>query len=539
MIAPSIFICHDLDLHEETQFEVQVFKQLCQKLQKVHAEVILYAGRASDEGFFAFFLQHISTCQWFLLFQTESAIASASVQGAVNIAKMRLEQKQIQGVVRFIALPDEAVEPPPGWSTLLTFGATQDYQRALEKLLLTLPFGQEAAVLTDPEASFRETGETRAVPYEQPQQSFYESPLIAPPPSVAELTTGPLPAMPAYKYTQVDPPAADRHTQVDRRPDIASPNPPLTLAIDQPVKLPRRIPKEYMVLSAILASVLILGVLMFTVVLPLRASGTHPSGGSPLSTIATAGIWPTTNTTATAGAQASSTASAQGTASAQSTATANAQATASAQGTATANAQATAVAQAAASTPQGLYVVTTRRTPNVTDPLTGASSLKWDVLTFSGGGSCGYTSGAYHATMPQSGFFAFCQAEATNYSNFLYQVRMTILHGSGSDGGGLLFRTAGNAQYRLRIGIDGSYDLVTPAKTLTSGTSSAIKTGLGQSNLVAVAARGSTIDIYVNKVLIITLTDTTSSVGQIGVMGVDFSTTAVDVAFSNAQIWLL
>lgn len=538
MIAPSIFICHDLDLHEETQFEVQIFKQLYQKLQKVHAEVILYAGRASDEGFFAFFLQHISSCQWFLLFQTESAIASASVQGAVNIAKMRLEQKQMQGAVRFIALPDEAVGPPPEWSTLLTFGATQDYQRALEKLLLTLPFGQEATALADHDISFRETGGARAVPYEQPQLLLHESPLIAPSPSVADLTTGPLPAMPVYKHTQVDPPATDRYTQVDP-PGMISPNPPLMLAIDQPVKLPRRIPKEYMVLSAILASVLILGVLMFDVVLPLRASGTHPSGRSPVSAIATAGIWPTTNTTATAGAQASSTAAAQATASAQSTATANAQATAVAQGTATANAQATAAAQATASTPQGLYVVTTRRTPNVTDPLAGASGLKWDVLTFSGGGSCGYTNGAYHATMPQSGFFAFCQAEATNYSNFLYQVRMTILHGSGSDGGGLLFRVAGNAQYRLRIGIDGSYDLVTPAKTLTSGTSSAIKTGLGQSNLVAVAARGSTIDIYVNKVLIITLTDTTSSVGKIGVMGVDFSTTAVDVAFSNAQIWLL
>jgi hypothetical protein len=130
-------------------------------------------------------------------------------------------------------------------------------------------------------------------------------------------------------------------------------------------------------------------------------------------------------------------------------------------------------------------------------------------------------------------------AEASNYGNFLYQVRMTVLSGSGNDGGGLIFRTVGSAQCRLRVSIDGSYDLAMLGKPLTSGTSSAIKTGLNQTNLVAVAARGTTIDIYINGTLIINLTETTSSTGQIGLMGVDFSTTTVNVAYSDAQIWLL
>ncbi len=202
---------------------------------------------------------------------------------------------------------------------------------------------------------------------------------------------------------------------------------------------------------------------------------------------------------------------------------------------ATASAQATATA----STPQGLYDITTANAPNVTDPMTGPSGLKWDVLNYSGGGSCGYIGGAYHAIMPQADAFASCMAEATNYGNFLYQVRMTVLSGSQADGGGLIFRAAGNALYRLHIGIDGSYDLVTPAKSLISSSSAAIKTGLNQTNLVAIAAQGSTISIYVNGALITTLTDTTSSAGEIGLMGVDFSKTAVNVVFSDAQIWLL
>ncbi|MGH2480144.1 MAG: hypothetical protein ACRDHW_10855, partial [Ktedonobacteraceae bacterium] len=239
MIATRIFLCHDLDLHEERQFEVHIFQQLCQKLQKGYAEIILCAGRASDEGFLAFFLQHVSTCQWFLLFQTESAVESAGVQSAVSIAKMRVEQRHMQGIVRFIALPGEAAESPQEWSNLLTFGATPDYQRALEKLLLALSLDQESAVQTDPVTSppvaLRRTTEgDRATPVDQ--WSFHDPPLLAPPPPVVDLITAPLPAMPAYKYTQVDPPA------------VASLNPAPMCASDQPVKLPLRVPKRHMVL---------------------------------------------------------------------------------------------------------------------------------------------------------------------------------------------------------------------------------------------------------------------------------------------------
>ncbi|HEY7418318.1 MAG TPA: hypothetical protein VH593_24265, partial [Ktedonobacteraceae bacterium] len=504
MVATRIFICHDLDLQEETRLEVQIFKQMCQRLRSVQAEVVLYTGHASDDGFLTFFYQQILACQWFLLFQTESAARVSSIQSAVSIAKTRVDQKQMQGILRFIAPPSEAREQPPLWSTLPTFGPTPDYQRALEELLLALPLslGQEAPVKADSSASppvaiLEATEEASATPYNQ--LSFYDPPPVAvppppvvvPPPSAVNFTaSAPFSARSLYEQTQGSQPVAALRNSASKSTS------------DRPVKLspvrvslpPVRVSKKQIVLSTVIAAVLILTGLMFTMVLPLYASGAPSSAGSPTSVSTKPGIGHTTNTT-TPGAQASATANAQ--------AAANAQATANAQ--AAANAQATAFA----STPQGLYVVTTGNAPNVADSLAGQSGLGWDVFTYSGGGGCGYTGGAYHATMPQSGAFASCMAETTNYSNFLYQVSMTVLSGSQADGGGLIFRTAGNVQYRLHIGIDGSYDLVTPAQSLVSSTSSAIKTGVGQTNLVAIAAYGGTINIYINGTLIDTLTDTT------------------------------
>ncbi|HET8846664.1 MAG TPA: hypothetical protein VFN35_34700, partial [Ktedonobacteraceae bacterium] len=377
----------------------------------------------------------------------------------------------------------------------------------------------------------------------------YDQRLIMPPPPVAGLETTPVQrrnqAILSDFLSPASAPFSLEQTQVNSPATVL--NSTSMSEIDRPTKLPRRLSKGQMWLSVGLASALLLGVL-FTVVLPLRVSSTHRPG-TPLasSSSATPGTWPTANDTATAGAQASTTASARGTTTAQASATASTQSTAIAQASATTSAQGTVSAQgtasalstATASTPQGLYMVTTKKAPNVSDLLSGPGSLKWDVLTYSGGGGCSYSGGSYHATMPQSGFFATCMAEASNYSNFLYQVHMTITGGSGGDGGGLVFRSAGSTAYRLRVGIDGSYDLVSPAKTLASGNSATIKTGLNQTNLVAVAAHGNAIDIYINGTLVIDLTNITPGTGKIGLMGVDFSRTAVAVTYNDAQIWLL
>lgn len=171
------------------------------------------------------------------------------------------------------------------------------------------------------------------------------------------------------------------------------------------------------------------------------------------------------------------------------------------------------------------------------DPLTAQDANQWSLVTFTGGaGGCGFSNGAYHAVAAQAGSFAICTAQATNFANFTYQVQMTILSGTTQDGGGLIFRSSNGSAYRFRVGINGSFDLVDQIKELASGSSPAIKTGLNQTNLLTVVARGSSISLYVNKQLIANVHDSLSGSGSIGMLAVDF-TNPTDVAFNNAQVW--
>ena len=63
-----------------------------------------------------------------------------------------------------------------------------------------------------------------------------------------------------------------------------------------------------------------------------------------------------------------------------------------------------------------------------------------------------------------------------------------------------------------------------------------INTGLNQSNLIAAVASGSTIDLYVNLHHIDSVSDSTYTSGQIGVVA--FSTgDPTEVAFNNAKVW--
>lgn len=171
------------------------------------------------------------------------------------------------------------------------------------------------------------------------------------------------------------------------------------------------------------------------------------------------------------------------------------------------------------------------------DPLSAQNANKWDVFTYTGNvGGCSYLNGAYHAIMKQAGTVSLCMAQATNFSNFTYQVNMTILSGTAADGGGLIFRSTGGKSYRFRVGTDGSFDLVDEPQSLIASSNAAIKTGLNQTNVLMVKAQGSSISLYVNNVLIAKITDSFASSGAIGVFAVDFSQ-PTDIAFSHAQVW--
>jgi serine/threonine protein kinase len=173
------------------------------------------------------------------------------------------------------------------------------------------------------------------------------------------------------------------------------------------------------------------------------------------------------------------------------------------------------------------------------DPLHNESGYNWDEVA-NGNGSCTFTGEAYHVTTSHSGHFQPC-TEATNFSNFVYQVQMTITTG---ESGGILFRVDSTHSkfYYFRISQDGSFEFGlskgSSIQVLQNGTSLTIKSGLNQSNLMAVVASGSNIDLYVNHQHIAYFNDSTYSQGQLGVCAQDASR-ATEVIYRDAAVWKL
>ena len=109
--------------------------------------------------------------------------------------------------------------------------------------------------------------------------------------------------------------------------------------------------------------------------------------------------------------------------------------------------------------------------------------------------------------------------------------------------GGISLRdtTAKAYAYYFMICQDGTYaffrydGFTAPVQTLRSGSSTAIITGLKQSNLVAIVANGASFDLYVNHQRIDSVSDGSYSQGEFGVSA-DANTTA---AYTFARMWTL
>lgn len=247
--------------------------------------------------------------------------------------------------------------------------------------------------------------------------------------------------------------------------------------------------------------------------------------------------------TATVNAQTTLTAQANAQATANTLATSTAQANA----TATAQASATAAVSATATALQAVLSQATSGNPKLTDLLSAPGNNNWDQLSASNStqsGSCAYSGGAYNASMPTKGYFQPCYAEAPTFSNFAYQVQMTIKQG---DEGGILFRAdpTNSKFYLFRITQSGAYDLFvyidnqgTHAKNLLSNSTSLFKQGLNQSNTITVVARGGSMYFYINGQYLDGVSNSTLSSGKIGVFG-ESNTNPTVVAFSNAEVWQL
>jgi eukaryotic-like serine/threonine-protein kinase len=153
-------------------------------------------------------------------------------------------------------------------------------------------------------------------------------------------------------------------------------------------------------------------------------------------------------------------------------------------------------------------------------------------------GYCTFTSGVYHASIALSGYFHSCLALGKDFSDFSYQVNMTIVSG---DYGGIVFRAdrAATHFYYFLIDHSGNYNLKAyfdkngDYNLIASGSSGAIDASPNAMNTLGVVAHSSSIDLYVNGQDIQSVNDGTFTHGQIGIVVL-----SGDAAFSDAKVWV-
>ena len=156
--------------------------------------------------------------------------------------------------------------------------------------------------------------------------------------------------------------------------------------------------------------------------------------------------------------------------------------------------------------------------------------------------SCQFTEGAYHIVESKLGWFYNCGPLISDFANFAFEVQMNIVKG---DCGGMLFRYKYNKFYYFGICQDGYYSLylymdgtADNAKKMKADFTPAFRQGTNQTNLIAVAATGNTITLYVNQQQVTTVQDSTYTHGKIGLFAYDYRD-PTEVAYTNAKVWTL
>jgi hypothetical protein len=188
--------------------------------------------------------------------------------------------------------------------------------------------------------------------------------------------------------------------------------------------------------------------------------------------------------------------------------------------------------------------------PVINDPLKDNSQgYTWDIQS-DANGSCNFAQGHYLlAASAGLDNGIGCQAEAPQgtFSNFVYQIQMTILSGVNNDqsGAGLTFRTntAGTGQqYQVLFDAKGDWQVSTDVKDLNGGICTNpcphFHTGFNQPNVITVRAAGNFIQIQINGYDLSSYTDSTYSSGAIGVQ-MNPGTENSSVAFANVRVWQL
>ena len=174
------------------------------------------------------------------------------------------------------------------------------------------------------------------------------------------------------------------------------------------------------------------------------------------------------------------------------------------------------------------------------------SAINWQEGTNDQQASCVFDDKGYVAFQPLAGYFHACIAQKTDYTNFTYEVAMTIEQG---EFGGIVFRAEDSIDshyYIFRIHTDGTYWLyrfvdrnIDHAILLQHSSTQLFNKGLGKRNIIAVVAQGSSLTLYINRQQVCALQDGGYTHGQIGVFAGSLYQSPSQVIFENAKVWVL
>lgn len=165
----------------------------------------------------------------------------------------------------------------------------------------------------------------------------------------------------------------------------------------------------------------------------------------------------------------------------------------------------------------------------------------WDVYAVDTyGGACQFAKDGYHV-FEQQKYVQTCRPTTGQFGNVALEVQMKVIKGNC---GGVTFRDDGRtAAYHFEVCQDGTfmlyrYDASGSATTELSDSSTAIKKGLNQSNLLAVVAINAQFDLYINGQHIDSISDNTLPQGYIGLRA-SYYGSVVEVVYSNIKVWTL
>jgi hypothetical protein len=185
--------------------------------------------------------------------------------------------------------------------------------------------------------------------------------------------------------------------------------------------------------------------------------------------------------------------------------------------------------------------------PVVNDPLNNNSQgYGWDEGQ-AGGGSCNFVPEQHYVlSAPANGNSVGCNTENPkgSFSNFVYQIKMTIRQGidDGITGeAGPTFRVHDNAPgYQVSFDVNGNWSVTYNSTMLSQATTPFpyFHSGVNQSNYITIRADGSSIQVQVNGHDLGSFTNSSDAAGFIGVEMTPGSDMG-NVSFSDVRVWQL